>query len=100
MFNILYIITLLISSYLALRLRTDFFTPSLLNCLNDQILPYHLLKFCGESYKGDANREDDPFISPIFMNDNVLKLLPKVRMIVGSSDPLRDDTLRFLKRLV
>jgi len=84
-----------------MRLRNDFFTPSLLNCLNDQILPYHLLKFCGDSYKKDIqNREDDPFISPIYMHDNVLKLLPKVRLIVGSSDPLRDDSIRFLKRLM
>jgi len=85
-----------------MRIRSDFFTPSLLNCLNDQILPYHLLKFCGDSYKGDigSKRDNDPFMSPILISDNILKLLPKVRIMVGSSDPLRDDSFRFLKRLV
>lgn len=71
-----------------------------MNILTDLVLPYHLLKFCVESYRHNYTNEEDPFISPICISDKVLKELPPVRIIVGSSDPLRDDAILFLNRLV
>jgi hormone-sensitive lipase len=68
--------------------------------LYDQILPYHLLKFCLEAYRKDYNNEEDPFLSPLIMDKRVMSQLPPVRIIAGSSDPLRDDSLLFLKKLV
>lgn len=85
---------------LALRVTEKFFSPSLLLCLKDIILPYHLLKYCLNSYRQDYEKEDDPFINPIFADDILLKFLPPIRIISGSSDPLRDDSVRFLKRLM
>jgi hormone-sensitive lipase len=76
------------------------FNCSFLNVLTDQILPFHLLKFCLEAYRQNYENEDDPFISPIIVKDSILRHLPPVRMIVGSSDPLRDDSILFLKRLM
>lgn len=73
---------------------------SFFNVLNDQILPYHLVRYCLESYRSKYDNEHDPFISPIIMDDKILKQLPPVRIITGSCDPLRDDVLIFLKRMM
>jgi hormone-sensitive lipase len=67
--------------------------------LNDVILSYQLLKFCLQSYKQDYRIEDDFLLSPIMAPDKLLNLLPPVRIFVGSSDPLRDDSFRLLQRL-
>jgi hormone-sensitive lipase len=80
-------------------LTDSFFTPSLTLCLKDIILPYHLLKFVLSAYKKDYEGDDDPFISPIIADDKILKQLPPVRILTGSSDPIRDDAIRFLNRL-
>ena len=71
-------------------------------CLKDLILPYHLLRFILEAYRGDLkeNEFENMFLSPIFAPNNLLRLLPPVRMLVGSADPLRDDNFRFLKKLM
>ncbi len=78
----------------------NYINPSYLNSINDILIPYHLLKFCIDSYRNEYDNENDPFISPILMPDNVLKCLPPIRILVGSTDPLRDDSFLFLKRLV
>jgi hormone-sensitive lipase len=80
-------------------LTDAYYTPSYLLCLKEVILPYHLLKYCLSAYRKDYEGGDDPFMSPIIADDYILKQLPPVRMIVGSSDPLRDDSIRFLHRL-
>ena len=72
---------------------------SYLNSLSDPILEYNLLKFCLVSYTGECD-EFNQFLSPLFMHDKVMKLLPPVRIICGSSDPLRDDSILLLQKLV
>lgn len=47
-----------------------------------------------------ANPKIDPFISPIFASDELLKGLPTVRIMAGEKDPLHDECWRLLKRLV
>ena len=76
------------------------FNISMLNVLEDKILPYHLLKFCLDAYRKDYEEEDDPFISPIFADDELLKKLPPVRIYLGTNDPLRDDSFLYMKRLL
>ena len=71
-----------------------------LNSIYDQILPYHLVKFCLDSYRSKYNNDFDPFLSPLYMSENVLINLPPVRILVGSSDPLRDDCFLFLNKLI
>jgi hormone-sensitive lipase len=41
----------------------------------------------------------DPFVSPVLMDDYILKHMPPTRILVGSSDPLRDDSIRLLDKL-
>lgn len=83
-----------------MRIDDQFFTPSFLLSLKDIILPYHLLNFCLTAYKGDYKESDNLFLSPVLAPQSILKMFPPVRIIVGSTDPLRDDALRFLKNLL
>ena len=69
-------------------------------CINDLVIPYHLLKFCVEAYKQNYNNDDDPFLNPILMNSSVLSQLPYTRIFGGSCDPMRDDFIRFTKSLL
>ena len=86
--------------YPALRVSVTAFSLSMLNVIDDKILPYHLVKFCLEAYRKDYHIENDPFISPIYADDEVLKRYPPVRIYIGSNDPLRDDSFLFMKRLL
>ncbi len=65
-------------------------------------MPHTFLKLCLEAYcpkSLDLDPTKDPFLSPSQASDELLKLLPKIRMMVGTSDPLHDDTVRFFKKL-
>lgn len=87
-------------AYPALKLCLEELSLSYMNSLSDPVLEYNLLKFCLESYSKNCSDGHNPFMSPIFMNDKVMKYLPPIRIYSGSSDPLRDDSILLLKRLV
>jgi acetyl esterase/lipase len=86
--------------YPALEMSLKKFTLSMLNVIDDKILPYHLVKYCLDAYKGDYREEDDPFLSPGLINNEVLKYYPPCRIYIGSNDPLRDHSYLFLRRLM
>jgi len=90
----------LMLAYPALNLSSKIFTPSLLLAIDDQIVPYSLLKFCINSYVPETeNAETNPFISPIAASDELLSRLPPVRIMVGTKDPLHDECWRLLYKL-
>jgi hormone-sensitive lipase len=80
----------------------DIFSLSYLNAVTDPILSYNLLMFCINAYKGKSDDEiiKNPFFSPLFMSENVLKELPPIRIFGGTSDPLRDDSFYFMEKLL
>ena len=93
--------------YPALKIDIDTIVPSYLNAITELILEYHLLKFCIDSYSGKytdngkvITNTRNKFLSPIFMDDNILKLLPPIRIFGGSCDVLRDDTFYFIDKLL
>lgn len=86
--------------YPALNICLDIISNSYFNAITDEILELNLLKYCSESYQGAFLNPKNPFVSPLFMDENILRLLPPVRLIGGSSDPLRDDSIYFLNKLV
>ena len=64
------------------------------------MLDFNLLNFCRKSYLGENNTEDlNPFISPLYMDNKVLKNLPKIKIYGGSGDPLRDDYITFFHKI-
>ena len=93
--------------YPALKIDINTIVPSYLNSMTDLILEYHLLLFCIDSYSGKytdngkvVTNTRNKFLSPLFMDDNVLKLLPPIRIFGGSCDPLRDDTFYLMEKLL
>ena len=97
------------------------FTPSYLKSFNDVILHHSFLQLCAKLYMADPRLkpEVDPFLSPIhtsnevFKNLNIIYLLkrnifklkilslfPPVYLIAGGGDPLHDDCIRFLQKML
>ena len=91
---------LLILAYPAVKMNIMPISLSYLNCNYDPTLNYNLLTFCRKSYLGEDNTEDiNPFISPIYMGNKILKYLPKIKIYGGTGDPLRDDYVEFFHKI-
>ena len=86
--------------YPGLKFHLDYFSPSLLMSVNDTIIPHHFLKFCVDAYMGGYYNQDDFFLNPVNAPKEILKKMPYTRIFGGSSDPLRDDILRFTNILL
>jgi len=87
--------------YPALLIDSTAISPSSFASLDETVLPTSLLRLCVKAYAGDGEFKtlEDPFISPLVASDELLEKLPPVRLVVGSKDPLHDDSFRFLARL-
>ena len=86
--------------YPALKLNINDLCLSYLNCFTDKVLEYKFLRYCIDSYSDNGKNCNNPFLSPLYMNDKILKKLPIIRIFNGSSDPLRDDSLLFCSKLI
>lgn len=87
-------------AYPALKLSINPLSLSYINSLTDPILECSLLIFCLKSYCGDIKDQKNPFLSPLYMKNDILKLLPPIRIFGGTSDPLRDDYVEFMNKCV
>jgi hormone-sensitive lipase len=88
--------------YPALLIDSGAISPSSFASLDETVLPTSLLRLCAKAYIGEGEEfrpSEDPFISPLVASDELLEKLPPVRLVVGSKDPLHDDSWRFLARL-
>ena len=74
----------------------DNVTNSLINSIKDLVFDPVFLKYVRDAYVGDYKNMDDPFLNPIKADEKILKFLPKTRLFFGSTDPLRDDSIRIL----
>jgi len=86
--------------YPSFDLKIDMSRPSVLRSLNNAILPLGLLKLFVSSYVGDFKLSEDPFISPLVACDELLEKMPPCRLVVGTADPIEDDSWRFMSRLM
>ena len=70
--NSMICLNILILVALNLDLKEQF-TPSILLTLEDEIIPYSILKLCINSYINNENwdTKTDPFLSPIVASDEV-----------------------------
>lgn len=60
-----------------------------------------VLKLCLESYipkEYDANI--DPLISPSLASDEILSRFPPTRIVLGTNDPLHDESFRLANKLL
>ncbi len=87
--------------YPALNLSLQRIFPSYLLALDDQLLPYNLLKLCLKAYVPEDFKPDvDPLLSPVTADDEILSRFPPVRILSGTNDPLHDDIWYFSDRLL
>jgi len=87
-------------SYPALNLHPPNYSPSFLLAIEDQILPYSVLKLCIKAYIPEEFKPDfDPFISPVLASNELLEQLPPLIIVTGTNDPLHDDNWRLLHKL-
>ena len=74
----------------------DNVTNSLISSIKDLVFDPSFLKYARDSYVGNYKNMEDPFLNPIKANEKILKYLPRTRLFFGSTDPLRDDSIRIL----
>ena len=75
-------------------------SPSRLLALMDSLLPLGLMECCLEAYRGPRLQSvDNPLMSPLNASDEMLRLMPPVRVVACELDPLLDDSVMFVKRL-
>lgn len=75
-------------------------TPSHLFSLEDLVLSHGIMRLSRESYvPADSHPATDPLLSPLYASDALLAQLPPIRILIGSNDPLVDDSWRFYERL-
>ena len=59
--------------YPALNLNINDLCLSYLNCFTDKVLEYKFLRYCIDSYSDNGKNYNNPFLSPLYMNDKILK---------------------------
>ena len=89
---------LIILAYPAVKMNIVPLSLSYLNSLYDPLLDYNLLSFCLKSYLGKNNDGNNPFLSPLYMDDKIVKNFPKLKIYGGTGDPLRDDYVEFFHK--
>eukprot|EP01119_Soliformovum_irregulare_P011783 TRINITY_DN2985_c1_g2_i3.p1 TRINITY_DN2985_c1_g2~~TRINITY_DN2985_c1_g2_i3.p1 ORF type:complete len:599 (+),score=134.14 TRINITY_DN2985_c1_g2_i3:190-1986(+) len=76
-------------------------SPSRILSAIDPLLPTIFLRECFNAYLPPNSGIDpmgNPYLSPSNATDDLLKQLPMTYMMVGTLDPLLDDTIHFAKR--
>jgi len=77
------------------------FTPSLLMSLDDPILNATFLRVVLESYTDPkTGYENHYLLSPLYAPDDIIKKYPQIRMLIAGLDPLRDDCINFMVKLI
>ena len=74
----------------------DNVTNSLILSIKDMVFDANILKYVRDAYVGEYKNMQDPFLNPIKADERILKYLPRTRIFFGSTDPLRDDSIRIL----
>ena len=90
---------LILLAYPSVKMTKAPLSLSYINSLFDPMLDFNLLNFCRKSYLGENTEDMNPFLSPMFIEDKILKNLPKIKIYGGSGDPLRDDYVEFFHKL-
>lgn len=69
--------------------------------LEDLILPFSYIEIYKEMYIQDPtiDIETNYYVSPLKATDEILRQMPRLRIMVGSRDPLMDDCWRYTERL-
>jgi len=72
--------------------------PSFERFQNDFILPRKFFQLISNAYEGNHDVQD-PLISPLLASDDIFRQFPITHILVGSQDPLLDDSRYFYGKL-
>lgn len=89
----------IVLAYPALNLNDKSFSPSLLKALDDMLVPHTMLKLCLKAYLQNGESIENPLLSPICTEDEIIEKMPFVKIMTCSEDPFYDDNFRFVERL-
>ena len=77
------------------------FTPSILHALQDYLLSLPLLMMITRFYLEDDDEPDRDFMaSPYFTPKELIEHYPKIYLLIAERDPLHDDSIRYLCKLL
>ena len=90
---------LLIPLYPACHTGIKNMSLSLASSFEDHMLNIKSLLFINKVYRDYYPNDLDPFLNPSEVTEEILKHLPKTTIISATNDPLRDDTIRFMRKV-
>ncbi|CAI2387902.1 unnamed protein product [Moneuplotes crassus] len=88
-----------ISIYPALLLKYEAFTPSRINLFDDKMMNQLVKEACYNAYCKDIDPDQNPFLCPMFLPDQILQRFPPTRISLAGLDPIHDDGYKFAYRL-
>lgn len=65
----------------------------------DKMIDIKGLHYINRVYRGYYPNDLDPFINPSEASEDLIKELPPIRFMTATHDPLRDDTIRFIRKI-
>ncbi len=72
---------------------------TLASSFEDLMLHIKALNYINGVYRGYYPNELDPFLNPAEVSENILKKLPPSIFMTGTHDPLRDDSIRLIRKI-
>jgi len=92
---------LLIPIYPVFQMTSDVLLPSVMFSLTDPLLNTGFGGLVFSAYTGgDKSLKKSYMISPLRMPDEILEKFPPIRIILGTKDPLRDESYLFMERCI
>jgi hypothetical protein len=68
--------------------------------MEDFLYNNNFINYCFNSYVGNYKFDDDFFLNIWKINSEyIIKKLPKIRILIGSNDPFRNDCIRLINNL-
>ena len=72
---------------------------SMASSFEDPMLNIKSLLFINKAYREYYPNDLDPFLNPSEATEDILKHLPKTTFMTATNDPLRDDTIRLIRKI-
>jgi len=73
---------------------------SLASSFEDFMLNIKSLLYINKAYREYYPNDLDPFLNPSEVTEDILKYLPKTTFLCATNDPLRDDTVRLIRKII
>ncbi len=91
---------LILSEFPICNLNIKNISLSMILTMEDFLYNNNFINYCFNSYVGNYNFDEDFFLNIWKINSEyIIKKLPKIRILIGSNDPFRNDCIRLINNL-